>query len=458
VRKELIICGVSHHHAPLAVRERLAANPERTGDLLQGLLKDSPLSEGVLLSTCNRVEVIATTTEPLLAREHVLGYFNHRAAPDLVDAYVYERLGLEAVTHLFRVASGLDSMVLGEPQILGQVKEAFATASQHGGVGSVLSRCFDRSFGVAKRVRTETEVAAGNVSVSSIACELAERIFGELTKRKVLLVGAGKMSETAARSLKARGASLTVVNRSPERAAALAQACGGEAKPLESLALELANADVVITSTAKEGFVISYEMMSSVVKMRKWRQLFIIDIAVPRDVDPRVESLRNVFVYDMDDLKRVSDANLASRERAASAAQLIVAEEVEKYSAWLRGLELTPTIVALRERMREVVQREKQKTLPKLSGLTAQQQSAIEAMCDGIVGQLLHVPLTELKRSHQSDDGSQLVDAVQRLFKLEIEAKGAMAALAPKQDQSQEDVPLEPAKAAAGAGRTDSAR
>ena len=207
--------------------------------------------------------------------------------------------------HLFRVASGLDSMVLGEPQILGQVKEAYASASEVGAVSTLLGRCFDRTFGVAKRVRNETEIAAGNVSVSSIACELAERIFGDLAGRKILLIGAGKMSETAARSLTARGATLTVVNRSPERAQALAKACGGEAKPLEALATELSAADVVITSTAKDGFVVSYELMQGVVKMRKWRQLFIIDIAVPRDVDPRVESLRNVFLYDMDDLKRV---------------------------------------------------------------------------------------------------------------------------------------------------------
>lgn len=440
--KNLFICGVSHHRAPVSVRERLAANPERTAEAVRGLLQDSPLSEAVLLSTCNRVEVIATANDPVRAREHVVSYFNRCATPDPVDPYVYERHGLDAAAHLFKVASGLDSMVVGEPQILGQVKDAFATASEVGGVGNLLGRCFDRSFGVAKRVRSETEIAAGNVSVSSIACELAERVFGELTKRRILLVGAGKMSETAARSLTARGASLTVVNRSPERAAALALACGGEAKPLESLAIELAHADVVISSTAKDGYIITYEMMASVVKMRKWRQLFIIDIAVPRDVDPRVDSLRNVFVYDMDDLKRVSDANLAARERAASAAQLIVDEEVEKYGLWLRSLELTPTIVALRERVREVVQREKQKSMSKLAGLTPQQQSALDAMLDGIVGQLLHAPLTELKRGHERDDGSALVEAVQRLFKLEIQPPPASP---PAKDAPQE-APLSPAQ------------
>jgi glutamyl-tRNA reductase len=273
---------------------------------------------------------------------------------------------------------------------------------------------------VAKRVRNETEIAAGNVSVSSIACELAERIFGDLAGRKILLIGAGKMSETAARSLTARGATLTVVNRSPERAEALAKACGGEARPLEALATELSAADVVITSTAKDGFVVSYELMQGVVKMRKWRQLFIIDIAVPRDVDPRVESLRNVFLYDMDDLKRVSHANLAARERAANAAQVIVEDEVRSYGEWLRSLELTPTIVALRERVRQTVLRERDKALPKLGTLDAQQQRALDAMCESIVGQLLHAPLTELKRGNELGDSDKLVETVQRLFKLDV--------------------------------------
>jgi glutamyl-tRNA reductase len=314
-------------------------------------------------------------------------------------------------------------MVLGEPQILGQVKDAYALASQVGAVGTALSRCFDRTFAVAKRVRTETEITAGNVSVSSIACELAERIFGELAGRKVLLIGAGKMSETAARSLTARGATLTVVNRSPERAAELAAACGGVARPLEALATELATADVVISSTAKDGFVVSYELMLGVVKMRRWRQLFMIDIAVPRDIDPRVESLRNVFLYDMDDLTRVSHQNLAVRERGATAARAIVDEEIGRYEKWLQTLELTPTIVALRDRVRESVMKEKDKALGKLGELTPQQQRALDQMCEGIVNQLLHAPLTELKQStseRPQPDSPKLVEAVRRLFRLEV--------------------------------------
>jgi len=421
--KDLVVYGISHHRAPISVRERLAASPEQASAELRTLCDGGALHEGVLLSTCNRVELIATTDDPLHAREQVLARWDERFAPDRVGDYVYEHRGLQAVQHLFSVASGLDSMVLGEPQILGQVKEAYALATRTGTVGSALGRCFERTFGVAKRVRTETEIAAGNVSVSSIAIELAEKIFGELAGRKVLLVGAGKMSETAARSLTARGASLTVVNRNPERAEELATACGGVARPLEELATELAAADVVISSTAKDGFMISYELMLGVVKMRKWRQLFVIDIAVPRDVDPRVESLRNVFLYDMDDLKRVSHANLSARERGATAARAIVDEEVRSYDRWLQTLELTPTIVALRERVRETVLREKHKALPKLGTLNPQQERAIEQMCDGIVNQLLHAPLTELKQStgqEQDAAGPKLVEAVRRLFRLEV--------------------------------------
>lgn len=443
--RDLVVYGLSHHTTPVALRERLASAPDAGAEELRRLVHAGPLAEGVLLSTCNRVDLFATTAEPHRAREHTLEHWNRRAAPERVDEHLYEYRGLDAVRHLFRVASGLDSMVLGEPQILGQVKDAFGAANRAGAVGTLLGRCFERSFSVAKRVRTETQIAAGNVSVSSIACDLAEKIFGDLNDRRVLLVGAGKMSEAAARSLKARGASLTVVNRSPQRAQELAAACGGEARPLEALATELAAADVVITSTAKDGFVISYELMVGVVKMRKWRELFIIDIAVPRDVDPRVEGLQNVFLYDMDDLKRVSHANLAARERASSDALAIVEEEVLSYDKWLRTQELTPTIVALRERVHAVVLGEKQKAMSKLGGLNPQQERALDAMCESIVNQLLHAPLTELKRGHEGNDGARLVEAVQRLFKLEVEE--------PSSARAEQSTGLEPAK---GQGRRQS--
>jgi glutamyl-tRNA reductase len=422
VPSKLLVFGVSYRTAPLALRERLAVGAERVIEDLRSLMQQAGLQEGVLLSTCNRVEVVASTDMPDTAVSSALAYFNSRVAPDQIDGSVYRYLGREAARHLFRVASGLDSMVLGEPQILGQVKDAFALALGAGTVGSLLNRSFERSFGVAKRVRNETAVAAGNVSVSSIACDLAENIFGDLKDRRILLIGAGKMSEVAARSLTARGARLFVVNRSPERAASLAQACGGVARPLEALATELAEADVVISSTAKQDFVITHELMQGVCKMRKFRPLFIIDIAVPRDVDPRVDSLRNVFLYDMDDLQKVSRENLAARERAVHEAEHIIELELDELEKWAKSVELTPTIVALRERVRSVLRGELDRTFPKLDVPETERQK-LEAMCEAMVNKLLHQPLTELKQSQSSHDGSQLVEAVQRLFKLEDKVK-----------------------------------
>jgi glutamyl-tRNA reductase len=279
---------------------------------------------------------------------------------------------------------------------------------------------------VAKRVRTETALAAGNVSVSSIACDLAEKIFGDLSGRRVLLVGAGKMSEVAARSLTARGAQLFVVNRSPERAEALAAACGGTPKPLEALATELAEADVVISSTSKRDYVITYELMQGVCKMRRFRPLFIIDIAVPRDVDPRVDSLRNVFLYDMDDLQKVSRENLAARERAVVDAERLIDEELDELERWARSIALTPTIVALRDRVRSVLFAELEKTLPKLS-LPDGERKKLEAMTEAMANKLLHGPLTELKQSQATTDGATLLEAVQKLFRLGDEPSAAPA-------------------------------
>lgn len=423
---KLLVFGVSYRTAPLALRERLAVGEDRVVNDLQHLMQTGGLAEGVLLSTCNRVEVIATTDAPDVAMGQALAYFNGRVAPDKIDASVYRHVGRDAARHLFRVAAGLDSMVLGEPQILGQVKDAFALATGAGTVGSMLGRSFERSFGVAKRVRTETAVAAGNVSVSSIACDLAENIFGDLKDRRILLIGAGKMSEVAARSLTARGARLYVVNRSPERAQALAEACGGVPRPLEALATELAEADVVISSTAKQDFVITYELMQGVCKLRRFRPLFIIDIAVPRDVDPRVDSLRNVFLYDMDDLQKVSRENLAARERAVVEAERIIEHELDELDRWARSVELTPTIVALRERVRSVLRGELEKTFPKL-GVPESERQKLEAMCEAMANKLLHQPLTELKQSQSHHDGSQFVEAVQRLFGLSDKVRESAA-------------------------------
>lgn len=416
---ELFVVGLSHHSAPVELRERLAVPAEQLPGAIRDLLVAAELDDGVLISTCNRVEVVSTTNDPKRAATRIVQHLNQRANPDAVDGYIYQRVGDEAVRHLFRVTAGLDSMVLGEPQILGQVKAAFACANHEGVAGSLVSRWFSRAFAVAKRVRTETGVAAGHVSVSSIACDLAEKIFGDLTDRRVLLVGAGKMSEVAARSLAARGARLFVVNRSPERAETLARACGGTPRPLEALATELNEADVVISSTANPGFVITYELMQSVTKTRRHRPLFIIDIAVPRDVDPRVGTLNNVFVYDMDDLKEVAQTNLGLRKREVMRAEAIVESEVTQFTQWMRSLQLTPTIVALRERFRAVVLSELERTTPRLSQMNEKDKQMLQAMAEAIVNKLLHGPLAELKRANEQDDDAELIAVARRLFQLE---------------------------------------
>ncbi len=414
---ELLVIGLSHHTAPLAVRERLSVATERTGEEIQRLLATGALTESVVLSTCNRVEAYAAARDPVAAAKLLRDYLQQRTDDD-VAGYLYERLGTEAVRHTFRVASSLDSMVVGEPQILGQMKCAFAMSEAAGGVGMLLGRCFHRAFAVAKRVRTETGIASGTVSVSSIAIELACKIFGNLRGRRALLVGAGKMSEAAARTLAKQGVRLFVVNRSPERAEELARACGGEARGYEQLASELVASDVVITSTASPRFVITADLMHDVTRARRHRPLFLIDIAVPRDVDPRVGDLGSVFLYDLDDLQQVANENLATRRREAHAAEQIVAAEIEQFERWRGSLGLTPTVVALRERVRDALRGELERTLPRLNSLGEAELKSLEKMIDAMVNKVLHQPLTELKRGSETPEGAMLIDAARRLFAL----------------------------------------
>ncbi len=320
---DLLVIGMSHRSSPVALRERLAVEGEALVGAVRGLVEQTHLSEALLLSTCNRVEIYAGTDERGIGAE--LRRWLADRAGETVDGFLYEHRGEDATRHAFRVASSLDSMVVGEPQILGQVKEAFAAAKAAGVCGGLLERCLTTAFGVAKRVRSETEIAAGSVSVSSVASDLARKIFGDLEGRRVLLVGAGEMGEQAAKHLKKSGASLYVVNRSREKADALANEHGGHAQNLEALATELAHADVVIASTSSQRFVITHELMRGVTKARRHRPLFLIDIAVPRDVDPRVGDMDNVFLYDVDDLSKVAEENLSARQREAEKAEAIVA-------------------------------------------------------------------------------------------------------------------------------------
>lgn len=424
---DVFVVGLSHRTAPLPVRERLAVSGDRLLDELRLVERPGPSDEGLLISTCNRVELYAASADAASAVASARRYFAARGESE-VDRYLYVHRGGDAVRHAFRVTASLDSMVVGEPQILGQVKESYAAAESAGTLGTLLGRCFDRAFAAAKRVRSETGIASGAVSVSSIAVDLAKKIFGHLEGRHVMLLGAGEMGEAAAKSLASQGSRLVVINRSPEKADALAAEHGGTARLYEQLTAELVRADVVITSTSSPRFVITTEALDPVVRARKGRPLFLVDIAVPRDVDPRVASMGNVFLYDVDDLQKVASANLAARRREAEAAEAIVHQEVEQFERWRQSLSLAPTIQGLRRRFQSVVRAELERTMPRLPELDGKQRKAMDAMAEAIVKKLLHTPVMELKRRSEEPEGARLVAAAQQLFALgELEAGSAVA-------------------------------
>jgi len=419
--RDFVVVGLSHRTAPVEIRERLAVAPKDLERELGEIAGDAGFDEALLISTCNRVELYATSANPLDAMQEAKETLAKRLGDAAAGDVLYQERGIDVVRHVFRVASSLDSLVVGEPQILGQVKEAFDAASEAGTVGTLLGRCFTQAFATAKRVRSETGIAEGTVSVSSIACELAKKIFGNLEGRQTLLLGAGEMGESAARSLRQTGTNLHVINRSEERAQVLARACEGRAVPYERLTTELADADVVVASTASPKFILTPQLMKGVVRTRRHRPLFIIDIAVPRDVDPRIGNMDNVFVYDVDDLQQVAEENLAVRAREAALAESIIEDEVESFLTWRRSLELAPTIVALRKRFGQVADEELQRALPRLQGLNSPDRAILEAMSRSLVNKLLHQPMTELKAGAGQPDGARLIDAVRRLFALSEE-------------------------------------
>ncbi|MGB5809567.1 MAG: glutamyl-tRNA reductase [Polyangiales bacterium] len=414
--RDFLVVGLSHRTAPVEVRERLAVSPGNLEDELRRIAERSGFDEAILISTCNRVELYATSEDTNGALQRARDTLAARLPEDTSHDVLYAELGVAVVRHVFRVASSLDSLVVGEPQILGQVKEAYDAARGAGTAGTLLGRCFSQAFSTAKRVRHETGIAEGTVSVSSIACELAKKIFGHLDGRRTLLLGAGDMGEAAAKSLRQTGTQLHVTNRSEDRAQALAAACGGRAVPYEQLAAELVDADVVIASTASPKFILTPELMRGVVRSRRHRPLFIIDIAVPRDVDPRVGTMDNVFVYDVDDLQQVAEENLAVRAREAAGAERIIEEEVDSFLSWRRSLELAPTIVALRAQFGQVAEEELKRALARLHSISESDREVLEAMSRSMVNKLLHNPMTQLKIGAGEPDGARMIDAARRLF------------------------------------------
>jgi glutamyl-tRNA reductase len=438
----IVVVGLSHRTAPVEVRERLAAGAEAHASLLARLATRAELSEVMFLSTCNRVEVIAMTSEdgdgaPRAIREE-LARHGGLSGESALGPYLYETRGDEAVRHVFRVAASLDSMVLGEPQILGQVKEAYDAAVAAGALKGHLGRCISRAFAVAKRVRSETAIGAGTVSIASVAVDLAAHVFGDLADHAVLLLGAGEMAEAAARSLGRGARALRICNRSFDRAAALARDMHASAVPWEGLESELVSADVVVASTASQTPVVTRDTVRRAMRARKGRTLLFVDIAVPRNVEPTVHAIDNVYVYNVDDLEQEVARGLKARHSELAAAEAIVGAEVEQFLSWARGLSVQPTLVAMRAKVRAVLQSELERTLAgRLKHLTEGDRAALQQMIESAVNKLLHTPTTKLRAHAEGGPAAgELAATVRLLFDLHEVAAATEVGRAERESQS----------------------
>jgi glutamyl-tRNA reductase len=417
----LFVAGLNHRTAPVALREQLAVEEDKLRELLRDLRVLDVLEEVVILSTCNRVEVYGVAGVPGEARAAAfreLARFRG-VEPAAIEPLLYTHEESEAVRHAFRVAASLDSMMLGEPQILGQVKDAFALAQSEQTIGPTLHALFSQAFAVAKKVRTETEIGRHAVSVSFAAVELAKKIFTGLEGRAVLLVGAGKMSELAARHLVEQGAfPVYVTNRTWARAQELARALAGTAVPFDGMLEAMADVDIVITSTGAPRAIVTREGVAGLMAARRGRPLFFIDIAVPRDVEASVNTLDDVYCYDIDDLQQVVDANIRERLREAQRAEGVVEREVAKFLARLSDLEIVPTIVSLRERVEAIRVAELRRALARLPGAAPETRAAMEALSSAIVNKILHAPITKLRESRRAGAHRSWMDVVHELFGL----------------------------------------
>ena len=419
---KLWITGVNHRTAPVAIREKLAFTESDLPNALAELRKRPGLVEGMILSTCNRVEFAVTTDEdvdPQDCVEEFLTSSQRISDRAWIQPYVYSFGGREAIRHLFRVAASLDSMVVGEPQILGQLKSAYSMAKSQGALSGFLDTVLTRAFNVAKRVRTETEIGVSAVSVSYAAVELAREIFGSLSNKKVMLIGAGKMSELAARHLYRSGVTqILVANRTRSRAEQVAELVRGRIIDYENLYTTLPEVDIVITSSGAPGYILTKDQMRKIIDARKNRPVFLIDIAVPRNIEPAVNDLDNVFLYDIDDLQKVVDNNLRGRLDEAAEADKIVMEEVDRLEAYMRGREVVPMIVSLQTQLESVRAGEVERMRSRLGPLTQQQEDALEALTRGIINKIAHGPISELRKNAGNPGGLPVLDAIRKIFRL----------------------------------------
>lgn len=421
----IILLGLNHKTAPLEIREKLScAAPEGISPLRE-IMRIDGVREAFYLSTCNRTEIffrVDDAPEETITRMKTLIRERGNFRPEEMDRHFYLYLDEQAIHHLFRVAASLDSMVMGEPQILGQVKESYREAVDNDATGILLNKILHHAFRVAKRVRTETGIASHAVSVSYTAVELAKKIFGNLAGKTVLLIGAGEMSELAARHLMQNGASrILIANRTFERSLPLADLFKGEAIRFDDLEQRLRETDIVITSTGAPGYIISKDMVASALHRRKNRLLFLIDIAVPRDIDPETARLDNVYLYNIDDLQDIVDANRSIRLKEAERAEAIVEEEVRHYWEWYNTLEVVPTIVSLKEKTTEIIRGELERSSSWLQNLHEEERNHIEMLLSSVVNKILHDPIVGLKEKTMNRSAKPYIAAIKHLFNLEDE-------------------------------------
>jgi len=422
----LALAGINHRTAPVQLREKLAFRVEEIPSALLHA-QSRGAKEALILSTCNRVEITATLADDVPIEQLLEGLLEGRQelSPELLRPHIYLFEEAAAIRHLFRVASSLDSMIVGEPQILGQLKQAYAIARDGGAIGAVLEAVLSRAFNVAKRIRSETEIGQNAVSVSYAAVELAREIFGSLNRKRVLIIGAGKMSESAARHLLRAGiAEILITNRTTERAEEMARMFRGRVVPYDQFPQHLADADIVISSSAAPGYVLTRDLVRTAVEVRRNQPMFLIDIAVPRNVDPAVNDLEHAFLYDMDDLQRLSERNLQARREIAEHAEHIVSEEVARLQARLRERDVAPTIVSLQEQLEALRKDVLDRYRPRMGALTPSQEDLLEALTRSIISKVAHGPISELRRQAASQKDiadareGELVSAVRRMFRL----------------------------------------
>ncbi len=414
---QLALVGISHKTAPVEIRERLAFNSEALRSALTALVGRQEITEAIILSTCNRVEVVAESPDDRLIREFLCEF--HQIPHDSVSKHLYSFRNADAIRHVFRVAASLDSMMIGEPQILGQVKEAYRIAADAGTVGMHLSALMNRAFAVAKKVRSETGISQSAVSVSYAAVELARKIFGDLAGKTVMIIGASKMGELAAKHLKRAGvSSVLVTNRTFERAVELAKVFEGAAVPFEHFTDHMDRADIVISSTGAPHFIIGRSLAEQIIYRRKNKPMFFIDIAVPRDIDPTVNEIGNAFVYDIDDLQQVIDANLKERMKEASRAEEIVDSEVQSFCLKMQSREVVPAIVQLRDTLERLRRDEIERNRRHLRDLSPEQQAAVDQITKSIVNKILHSPIEELKQLAHNPQGPDFADLIRKIFNI----------------------------------------